>query len=273
MSASWIRLTHAPLRRTAHAVEQMVPGGTDRPEPGRVDLDDIEASRDRLRSSGDATVARMMRALDALEAALRAANAPGALYLDPAESALPSDLRSAAIEIDFSFGDRDGRVSPADLRAARQRYRSVRGPVGWNRLLTTDEVERRLHPRRALQSSEGPRLRPGDWANGAEQPVRRLAAMSERLDDETLARTYADIAARLVTVVEERADVELKVVFRGALDAVAWEINRRRSVRPTLSDLARIGCEDPEVKAILHSPMEMARRLRSELLLDPQFPD
>jgi hypothetical protein len=46
------------------------------------------------------------------------------------------------------------------------------------------------------------------------------------------------------------------------------EIRERNSVRPTITDIARIGCEDPEVKEWLKTPIEMSRRLQPSTLLD-----
>lgn len=259
------------MRRTAHVVEQMAPGGIEREEPGRVDREDIQRARRRLERDRARTldapdrqdaVERSIRCVDRLERMLLEHRAIGAVYLEPAESQLPARLRSTAIEIDFSFGDRDGRVSEADLRAARRRYSAVRGPVGWNRMLVTDEVERRLYSDRVLQSSAGTRLRPSDWQANGRDPLIRLRELCPRLDDETLARTYADVAARYATCF----DVVGRAVLEGALTALARQIRARRGIRPTLTDIARIGCEDPEVKAILHSPMEMARFLRPDLL-------
>lgn len=271
MGARWFRPRESALRRTAHVVEQMAPGGIDRDEPGRADREDIQRARRRLsydlgRGSDDAArrdgLERSIRSVDRLERVVGEHEAAGVLYLEAAESRLPSQLRSAAIEVDFAFGDRDGRVSEADLAAARRRYAAVRGPVGWNRMLTTDELERRLFPRRVLSSSSGARLLPRDWQAQGRDPLIRLEELCERMDDGTLARTYADVAARYATCF----DHEGRALFGGALTALARQIRARRGVRPTLTDIARIGCEDPRIKAILHSPMEMARYLRPELL-------
>jgi len=249
----------------------MAPGGIEREEPGRADREDIARARQRLlqdlgRDSGGLarreSVQRSLRSIDRLDHAVREHRADGAVYLEGPETSLPSQLRTAAIEIDFAFGDRDGRVSEADLAAARRRYAAVRGPVGWNRMLTTDEVERRLFPERVLASSRGARLQPRDWQTRGPDPLARLRELIEPLDNGTLARTYADVAARYATCFDDRA----RAVLEGALTFLARQIRARRGVRPTLTDIARIGCEDPEVQAVLHSPLEMARYLRPDLL-------
>jgi len=258
------------MRRTAHVVEQMAPGGIERPDPGRVDRDDLGRAHRRLVQDLSRTHAaprrdaarRAVRCVERLRDAVEQHGGPGAVYLDPAESLLPPRYRSAAIEIDFSFGDRDGRVSEDDLVKARRRYAAVRGPVGWNRMLVADEVERRLYPSRVLASSAGGRLLPSDWQAAGRDPLIRLRALCPRLDDATLARTYADVAARFATCSEDDA----RRLYEAALTALARQIRGRRSVRPTLSDIARIGCEDAGVRAVLHSPMEMARCLKPELL-------
>jgi len=46
------------------------------------------------------------------------------------------------------------------------------------------------------------------------------------------------------------------------------QIRLRNSVRPSITDIARIGCEDPEIKAILSTPIEMSRKLNPEFLID-----
>jgi len=258
------------MRRIAHVIEQMAPGGIERDSCGHVDREDIRRARQRLGDdharSQDASrrdaLDRSIRCVERLERGVAERDAQGVVYLEDPESRLPARLRSAAIEIDFSFGDRDGRVSEADLGAARHRYGAVRGPVGWNRMLTCDEVERRLYAHQVLQSSVGARLRPADWRAAGRDPLIRLRELVERLDDATLARTYADVAARFATCFDDRA----RALFEAALTVLARQIRARRSLRPTLTDIVRIGCEDPEVKAVLHSPMEMARYLRPELL-------
>lgn len=268
---AWFRIAEGSLRRTAHVVEQMAPGGIERDDPGRADRTDLQRARERVRadlvragSDPDRreAIERSVRSIDRLGAAFDDHRADVAIYLEAAEHELPIKFRRAAIEIDFAFGDRDGRVSLRDLAAARQRYAAVRGPVGWNRTLTTDEVERRLYPARVLQTSTGARLHPSDWLARGPRPLVRLEEVVPRLDDGTLARTYADVAARFATAnfAAER------VLFDAALNVLAQQIRARRSVRPTISDIARIGCEDPRVKAVLHSPLEMARFLRPELL-------
>jgi hypothetical protein len=144
----------------------------------------------------------------------------------------------------------------------------VRGPVGWNRLLLTDEIERQLFPERTLRTTEGMRLLPEDWLVEGPDPLHRLRKVLSHLDDSALARTYADIAARLATVAAHHPGSDLTSIFEGALLLLGTEIRNRNSVRPTITDIARIGCEDPEIKAHLRTPIEMSRKLQPPLLLD-----
>ena len=65
---------------------------------------------------------------------------------------------------------------------------------------------------------------------------------------------------------------DLSQVFEAALVLLGREIRDRNSVRPTTTDIARIGCEDPEVKAWLKTPIEMSRRLQPSFLLDRYSP-
>ena len=274
----YARVEEPRLRQTAHSIEQMVPGGTERPECGIVRRQDLARGMNRLHellarpSSRDESKRRALQQLleraKKLESTLLTHNADGLIYLAEAESKLPSRLRSAAIEIDFSFGDKDGVVSEADIKKARQHYSVVRGPVGWNRLLLTDEIERRLYPERTLKSTAGLRLLPNDWLSGKPDPLARLRKVSRYLDDHALARTYADIAARLATVAAQDAAGDLSQLFEQALALLGQQIRDRNSVRPTITDIARIGCEDPEVKALLKSPIEMSRRLQPQNLID-----
>jgi hypothetical protein len=203
-----------------------------------------------------------------LEARLELGRFERLVYLDDAEYALQPRLRSAAIEIDFCFGDKDGKVAEADIREARKHYGQVRGPVGWNRLLLTDEIERRLYPERTLRTTEGLRLLPEDWLTGPPDPLARLRKVCRYLDDSAVARTYADIAARLATVATRDPSSDLGSIFEQALALLGKEIRTRDGVRPTITDIARIGCEDPEVKEWLRTPIEMSRRLQPQSLLD-----
>jgi hypothetical protein len=129
----------------------------------------------------------------------------------------------------------------------------------------TDEVERRLFPERTLKSTEGMKLLPSDWLGDPPHQLARLQKVSRYLDDAALARTYADVAARLAIADASSAQAEL---FERALGILGGEIRRRGSVRPTITDIARIGCEDREVKSILRTPIEMSRRLSPSALLD-----
>ena len=255
-----------------------MPGGTERPECGCIQRADFARGIQRLSellsrpSSRDPHKKKALEALlervKRLEAMVRRQETDGIVYLAAAEFRLPSRLRSAAIEIDFSFGDKDGVVSTGDIRKARGHYAVVRGPVGWNRLLLTDEIERRLFPERTLRSTAGLRLVPNDWLSGNPDPLARLRKVSRYLDDQALARTYADIAARLATVATQQPDHALSQVFDQALTLLGRQIRDRDSVRPTITDIARIGCEDPDVKALLRTPIEMSRRLQPQILLD-----
>lgn len=264
------------LRQTAFSIEQMAPGGIDRSDPGAVRGEDIARSiarlTDLIKRPGDASkksaIQLVLDRTKRLEDLLRADQSETLVYLDDAEYALQPRLRSAAIEIDFCFGDKNGTVGERDIADARRHYGQVRGPVGWNRLLLTDEIERRLFPQRALRSTEGLRLLPEDWLAGPPDPLSRLRKVSRYLDDSALARTYADIAARLATVASRAPGSDLGMVFEQALLFLGKEIRDRNSVRPTITDIARIGCEDPEVKEWLKTPIEMSRRLHPSSLLD-----
>lgn len=257
----------------------MAPGGIERAEPGVVRADDITRAIGRLaeligRPGGqrDTTkrnaVQLVLDRAKRLESLIQTEETEGVVYLDEAEFQLQPRIRSAAIEIDFCFGDKNGSVSPEDIREARRHYGQVRGPVGWNRLLLTDEIERRLYPERTLKSTEGLRLLPEDWLTGPPDPLARLRKVCRYLDDSALARTYADIAARLATVASRDPASDLSQVFEHALVLLGREIRERNSVRPTITDIARIGCEDPEVKECLKTPIEMSRRLQPSSLLD-----
>ncbi len=267
------------LRQTAFSIEQMAPGGIERAEPGVIRLADISRASGRLRdllsrpgSAQDTSKQNAIRMVQErttrLESQIRTERTTGVVYLGNAEFDLQPRLRSAAIEIDFCFGDKNGVVGIHDIREARKHYGQVRGPVGWNRLLLTDEIERRLFPERTLRSTEGLRLLPEDWMASGPDPVSRLRKVSRYLDDSALARTYADIAARLATVATSAPGSEQAHVFEQALTLLGQEIRKRNSVRPTITDIARIGCEDPEVKAWLKTPIEMSRRLSPSSLLD-----
>lgn len=248
----------------------MAPGGIERGDPGQLFSPDLDRARARLgelmgRSGARPTgLAALKRHTEQLEAQLRGAGGGALVYVDREVYSLEPRLRSAALEIDFTFGDEDGRVSSSDLRQARYHYGQVRGPVGWNRLLLTDEIERRLFPDRTLSSTRGLKLLPEDWVGPPEQPLARLEKVSRYLDDAALARTYADIAARFA-VAPDGEDAKL---FESALALLGREIQQRDSVRPSITDIARIGCEDPDVKASLPTPIEMSRRLSPSILLD-----
>ena len=272
------RVDDLRLRQTAFAIEQMTPGGTERPDCGCVRPKDLTLGMNRVHdllarptSSEGGKRKALSGLLDRtkrLDSILKAQQTAGIVYLADAEWRLPDRLRSAAIEIDFSFGNKDGEVSEEDIKLARGHYSVVRGPVGWNRLLLTDEVERRLFPSRALKSTAGLRLLPNDWLSGNADPLARLKKVSRYLDDHALARTYADIAARLATIAEQDPARELSSLFQQALELLGRQIRDRNGVRPTITDIARIGCEDPDVKALLRTPIEMSRRLQPKALLD-----
>lgn len=274
-------LTHVEdvkLRQTGFSIEQMAPGGIERNAAGAVTRADIMQSKSKLRaildrpqskgSSKHRAIEALLTRVHELEQLLTARNARGAIYLAAKEYALQPRLRSAAIEIDFCFGDKDGVVSTEDIAEARRRYGQVRGPVGWNRLLLTDEIERRLFPERTLNSTEGLRLLPEDWLAGGPDPLVRLRKVVDHLDDGALARTYADIAARLATVAKRDPQSQLSRIFEDALVLLGRHIRTRNSVRPTITDIARIGCEDPDVKAELKTPIEMSRKLVPSSLID-----
>ena len=264
------------LRRAAFAIEQMCPGGIEREGCGVVSLDDLRRGRRKLdailkrnglKAEQKQNYENLIKKTRALKEFIITENAQAAIYLAQNEYRLPPRLRSAAIEIDFCFGDRDGKLSAEDINEARRRYGMVRGPVGWNRILLTDEIERRLFPNRTLSTTEGLRLLPEDWLTDRPDPLSRLKKVMTHLDDGALARTYADIAARLATLAERDPRSELSQVFESALQTLAQEIRSRDSVRPTITDIARIGCEDPEIKAALSTPIEMSRKLRPESLI------
>lgn len=270
-----IWVTQKALRQTAFSVEQMAPGGTERDGCGQLHppdlarafarLDDLlgrPAAKDRARRQALLEVRDRTQRLDEMSRQNRAASL---VYVDEAVFALEPRLRAAALEIDFTFGDKDGAVSLDDVKQARFHYGQVRGPVGWNRLLLTDEIERRLFPTRTLESTEGMKLLPADWIAAPPNPLSRLEKVARYLDDAALARTYADIAARLACA---DATGEHAALFEKALGLLGREIRSRDSVRPTLTDIARIGCEDPAVKASLRTPIEMSRKLSPSALLD-----
>jgi hypothetical protein len=255
----------------------MAPGGIERPEPGVIKKADVGRALGRLdelinrpggTTSKKSAIKLVLERTQTLDAILGEEGTEGVVYLDDAEFGLQPRLRSAAIEIDFCFGDKNGSVGVDDIKEARRHYGQVRGPVGWNRLLLTDEIERRLFPERTLKTTEGLRLLPEDWLSGPPDPLSRLRKVSRYLDDSALARTYADIAARLATVASRDPTSELSTIFEQALLYLGSEIRSRNSVRPTITDIARIGCEDPEVKEWLKTPIEMSRRLHPENLID-----
>ena len=254
----------------------MVPGGPERSDPGQLSSRDIKFGLSRLdellarpghqdRSRRSAALALRDRSLR-LEHLLQTDGTTSVVYVEPEVFALQPRLRSTAIEIDFGFGDRDGQVSQADIRKARIHYGRVRGPVGWNRLLVADEIERYMFPKHVLGSSDGHRLVPEDWVPTEHSPpLSRLNGLIAHLEDETLARTYADIAARLGCASPQSRESQL---FKTALKRLGDEIKSRDSVRPTISDIARIGCETLELKSFLRTPIDMSRRLSPTALLD-----
>jgi len=275
-SRTFSKIADAALRRAAFAIEQMCPGGIEREGCGVVSLDDIHRAVRKLKAmleqnhlsteQADAYQSLVARARQ-LRNALVQDNTQGLIYLADEEYKLPPRLRSAAIEVDFCFGDKDGVVSEADISEARRRYAMVRGPVGWNRILLADEIERRLFPDRTLASTEGLRLLPEDWLIDGPDPLARLRKVLGHLDDGALARTYADVAARIATIASREPGSDLNQIFENALLLLGRQIRERNSVRPTITDIARIGCEDPEIKAILSTPIEMSRKLNPENLL------
>ena len=265
------------LRQTAFSIEQMAPGGIERPNPGVIRPPDLARALKRLeeliqRPSGTESkknAVKMVRErAQSLERLIKDEGTEGVIYLDSPEYKLQPRLRSAAIEIDFCFGDKNGSVGLGDIQNARHHYGQVRGPVGWNRLLLTDEIERRLYPERTLRTTDGLRLLPEDWLADQPDPLARLKKICRYLDDAALARTYADIAARLATVASQDPASDMAAVFEQALVLLGSQIRERNSVRPTITDIARIGCEDPEVKEWLKTPIEMSRRLHPTQLLD-----
>ena len=264
------------LRRAAFAIEQMSPGGIEREGCGVVSLDDLRRGRRKLegllerkglgKEQSDSYVS-LIKKSRTLKELIVTEGTRAVIYLAEEEYKLPPRLRSAAIEIDFCFGDRDGVLSEADINEARRRYGLVRGPVGWNRILLTDEIERRLFPTRTLSSTEGLRLLPEDWLVDGPEPLIRLRKVIGHLDDGALARTYADIAARLATIAAREPGSHLSKIFEDALLLLGQQIRERDSVRPTITDIARIGCEDPAIKAVLSTPIEMSRKLNPESLI------
>jgi hypothetical protein len=280
MSGGYVVLDDIKLRQTAFSIEQMAPGGIERKECGAVTRADLMQARSRLRSLLDRpgegqkqrAIQILMERVIQLEELMVARTLRAAIYVDAKVYDLQPRLRSAAIEIDFCFGDKDGSVGLEDIREARRRYGQVRGPVGWNRLLITDEIERRLFPERTLASTEGLRLLPEDWLADGPDPLVRLRKAVKHLDDAALARTYADIAARLATVAQRDPSSQLGSIFEAALLLLGDQIRSRNSVRPTITDIARIGCEDPEVKAFLRTPIEMSRKLVPSALIDRYLP-
>lgn len=270
------RIADLALRRAAFAIEQMSPGGIEREGCGVVSLDDLRRgrrkletllTRDSLKPEQSESYQSLLKKARALKELIVTERTQAVIYLADEEYKLPPRLRSAAIEIDFCFGDRDGVLSEADINEARRRYGLVRGPVGWNRILLTDEIERRLFPARTLASTDGLRLLPEDWLVDGPDPLVRLRKVTTHLDDGALARTYADIAARLATIAARDPGSDLSKIFEGALLLLGQQITERDSVRPTITDIARIGCEDPEIKAILSTPIEMSRKLNPESLI------
>ncbi|MBX2811342.1 MAG: hypothetical protein KTR25_06020 [Myxococcales bacterium] len=272
---SKIAVTAVALRQTAFSIEQMAPGGIDRANPGQISELDLNQGIKRLiqvRTGLGKEQRRQLNALNAmlhrtqqLQKHLHTHKAAKLVYIDDELFALEPRLRSTAIEIDFNFGDRDGTISSSDLRQARDHYELVRGPVGWNRLIATDEVERHLYPLRALSSSEGTKLLPTEWLAAPPNRLQRLTRISRYLSDTGLARSYADIAARFACSPKESP---FHITYEGALKLLGSEIRKRGSIKPTLTDIARIGCEDPEIKAVLRSPIEMSRRLHPAALLN-----
>jgi len=274
---SFIYLSDGPLRQTGFSVEQMAPGGIERKESGAVTRADLVLAKGKVRGLVDRpsdsptkhqALVSLLERVEALEQLVIDEGVRAAVYLGEREYSLQPRLRSAAIEIDFCFGDKDGYVGVRDIEEARRRYGQVRGPVGWNRLLLTDEIERRLFPERTLSSTEGLRLLPEDWLADGDDPLVRLRKVVHHLDDGALARTYADIAARLATVAQNNPTSQLRQLFEDALVLLGGHIRRRNSVRPTITDIARIGCEDPEVKEHLRTPIEMSRKLTPSALID-----
>ena len=269
-------LDDVKLRQACFSIEQMAPGGIERPRAGTIDDKDIHHAQTRLRGLLDRpaeggkqkAIAALLRRSNELIRRMESEGTEAVVYVDSNVFELQPRLRSAAIEIDFCFGDKDGVVSTEDIGQARRRYGQVRGPVGWNRLLLTDEIERRLFPERTLASTEGMRLLPEDWLADGTDPLIRLKKVAPHLEDGALARTYADIAARMATGAARDPGADLSQVFERALVLLGQHIRQRNSVRPTITDIARIGCEDPEVKAILKTPIEMSRKLVPSSLID-----
>lgn len=256
-------------------MESILPGGIEREDCGRVSRLDLRWLGDRLQEGLRGPRARAARqSLDgvhALQKVMQQHHADSAVYVAPEEYGLPTRLRTAAIEIDFVFGDRDGSVGLDDLGAARSRYAKVRGPIAWNRLLVADEIERALFPGRVLNSTDGPKLGPEAWLDGGRDPMGRLRRLLSVVDDATLARTYADAAARSETLGhQERAPGQHRLLREGMM-LMGQEMSRRRSVRPTLSDIARIGRSDPGMRPFLETAVQMSKRLHPDRILTPFF--
>lgn len=259
-------------RQAAYAVEQMLPTGIERDDAGSVSEADVDLALRKVDAVLNAAAPDRKEALQAAQERTFELKAlfqrhPGArlVYIARPLFELDAKLRAAAIEIDFSFGNADGEVSRRDLDEARLRYEQVRGPVGWNRLLVTDELERRLYPEHTLHQVLGLRLVPRDWEAPGQDGVDKLARFLPYLEDQALARTYADVAARL-GVSDSARD---KARFQAALVRLGQEITDRGSVRPSITDIARIGCEDPSLKRALGTPIDMARRLQPRELITP----
>lgn len=274
--SGYIRVEDVLLRQTAFSVEQMAPGGIDRSEPARLLAEDLQRALERVDELlarpdpggglGRASLVRIQDRTRRLEE-MRSSGGPGAtlVYVDAPVWQLEPRLRSAALEVDFTFGNKDGTVSVQDIAVARGHYAAVRGPVGWNRLLLADELERRLYPNRTLAQPKGMKIAHTDWASGPE-PEQRLAKMARYVDDAALARTYADVAARLAVVEDDAPEAEQ---LAAGLTILGREIQGRDGIRPSITDIARVGCEDPAIKAQLKTPIEMSRKLVPGRLLDP----
>lgn len=264
-------LSAAQQRQTAFSVEEMAPGGTERPDNGAVRAADLQRAEAQLHARLDRAPseaeARALARVEELSSILVSSRARALIYVGPREYALPSHLRAVAIELDFTLGDQDGEVSPGDLREARRRYQKIRGPVGWNRLLSVDELERRLYPERTVQQISGLCLKLSDWWTEGSDPAERLRELIPLLEDEALARSYAHVAARRATLAAE--DPEEQAVCDQALALMGQQICARGSVRPSITDVARLGAEDPQLAQLLQTPIDMARRLRPALLLEP----
>jgi len=275
MGGLQVHLDGTRLRRAGFAMETILPGGIERSSCGRITRDDLDwlsvRLHEGLRGSRARAARQSLEGVDALRAVMKTHHADSAVYIAREEFALPARLRSAAIEIDFVFGDRDGSVGLDDLGAARSRYASVRGPIAWNRLLVADEVERVLFPGRVLNSTHGPRLEPAAWIGDGPDPLAQLRKLLSVVDDASLARTYADAAARSETLGHQDKDPKGHRLLREGMMLMGQEMSRRRSVRPSLSDIARIGRSDPAMRPYLDTAIEMSRRLHPDRILTPFF--